>query len=130
MAEWIHEVEYEDEYYCSECGHRLQPHELLPHLRRPNKCPECETFIFDYGVVTFKHRLSIHRSLEDYEEITLNRCMRMGIVYKYKTIGCDKPFAEMQISYKDENGKLRCLCEDLHDFTFSIKHKGDMQIDL
>lgn len=87
-------------------------------------------FSFDHGIVTYKHRFSINRSLDDYEETTLNRCIRMGVQYKYKTMACDKLIAEMQITYKDEDGKLHCLCEDLHDFTFSIKHKGDMQIDL
>ena len=42
-------------------------------------------FVFDYGIVTYKHRFSINRSLDDYEETTLNRCIRMGIQYKYKT---------------------------------------------
>lgn len=87
-------------------------------------------FSFDYGVVTYKHRFSIHRSLDDYKETTLNRCICMGIQYKYKTMSSDKPFAEMQIVYKDEGGQLHCLCKDLHDFTFSIQHKGDMQINL
>ena len=42
----------------------------------------------------------------------------------------DKLIAKMQILYKDENDKLHCLCEDLHEYTFEIKHKGDMQIAL
>lgn len=39
MAEWI--KEYDDDYYCSECGHCLEPYELLPHLIIPNECPDC-----------------------------------------------------------------------------------------
>ena len=89
-----------------------------------------DKFVFDYGVVVYKHRFSIHRSLNDYEEITLNKCIRMGVVYKYKTMACDKLIAEMQILYKDENGNVHCLCEDLHEYTFEIKHKGDMRISL
>lgn len=85
---------------------------------------------FDYGVVVYKHRFSINRSLDDYQTITLDKCIRMGIEYKYKTMARDILIPEMQICYKDENNVLHCLCEDLHDFTFSIKHKGDMQIDL
>ena len=85
---------------------------------------------FDYGVVTYKHRFSIKRSLNDYEEITLNKCIRMGIQHLYKTMACDKLVTEIQIVYKDENNNLHCLCEDLHDFTFCIKHKGDMLINL
>ena len=38
MAEWIKEY---DDYYCSECGHHLEPYELLPHLIIPNECPDC-----------------------------------------------------------------------------------------
>lgn len=85
---------------------------------------------FDYGIVTYKHRFSIKRFLNDYEEITLNKCIRMGVQYLYKTMACDKLVAEMQIVYKDKNNKLHCLREDLHDFTFCIRHKGDMLINL
>lgn len=85
---------------------------------------------FDYGIVTYKHRFSINRSLDDYEETTLNKCIRTGIEHKYKTMACDKLVTEMQIVYKDENDKLQCLCLDLHDWTFTIKHLGDMMCNL
>lgn len=39
MAEWI--KDYDGDYYCSECGHYLEPYELLPHLIIPNECPDC-----------------------------------------------------------------------------------------
>ena len=39
MADWI--KEYDEDYYCSECGHHLEPYELLPHLIIPNECPGC-----------------------------------------------------------------------------------------
>ena len=39
MAEWI--KDYDEDYYCSECGHHLEPYELLPHLIIPNECPNC-----------------------------------------------------------------------------------------
>ena len=39
MAEWI--KEYDEDYYCSECGHHLEPYELLPHLILPEECPSC-----------------------------------------------------------------------------------------
>ena len=54
----------------------------------------------------------------------------MGLVYKYKTMAHDKLIAEMQILYKDKNNKPQCLCLDLHDFTFEIKHKGNMLVQL
>ena len=85
---------------------------------------------FDYGIVTYKHRFTINRSLDDYEEITLNKCLRMGVHFKYKTMACDKLVAEMQILYKDENNKPKCLCLDLYDWTFNIKHIGNMQCDI
>ena len=85
---------------------------------------------FDYGIVIYKHRFSINRSLDDYGETILNKCIRMGIEYKYKTMACDKLIAEMQVLHRDENGKLQCLCLDLHDWTFSIKHIGNMQCNL
>lgn len=115
-----------DANYCPNCGQALNWEES-----------DCETkdegnkdFVFDYGIVEYQHRFSITRSLDDYEVTTLNKCIRMGIQYKYYTMACDKLIAEMQITYKDENNKLHCFTADLHDFTFSIKHKGDMQIDL
>lgn len=39
MAEWI--KDYDEDYCCSECGHHLEPYELLPHLIIPNECPDC-----------------------------------------------------------------------------------------
>lgn len=42
MAEWIKDYDYDGGcYYCSECGHYLEPYELLPHLIIPNECPDC-----------------------------------------------------------------------------------------
>lgn len=87
-----------------------------------------EKFYFDYGIVVYKHRFSLNRSLDDYVETSLNKCIRMGIVYKYKTMAHDKLIAEMQVLYRDENNEVQCLCLDLHDWTFEIKHKGDMQL--
>ena len=83
-----------------------------------------------YGVVTYKHRFSINRSLDDYEEITLNKCIRMGVEFKYKTVACDKLVAEMQILYRDDENRIHCLCKDLHDYTFKIKHLGQMDIQI
>ena len=78
-------------------------------------------FKFDYGVVVYKHRFSINRSLDDYESITLNKCLRISVIL-YDNLGY-----EMQILYRDENDILQCLCLDLHDWTFNIKYIGDMQ---
>ena len=87
-------------------------------------------FTFEYGIVVYKHRFSINRSLDDYQETTLSRCIRMGIEYKYKTMAKDKLVAELQIVYKDDSENLHCLCLDLHDYTFEIVHKGNMRIQL
>lgn len=89
-----------------------------------------EEFIFDYGTIVYKHRFSINRSLDDYKETTLSKCIRMGLVYKYYTMACDKLIAEIQVCYKDKDNNLQCLCLDLHDWTFEIKHKGNMQVQL
>ena len=85
---------------------------------------------FDYGIVIYKHRFNINRSLDDYDETTLNKCISMGIVYKYKASVCDNLIAEMQIIYRDLDNKSQCLCLDLRDWTFIIKHKGNMQVEL
>lgn len=87
-------------------------------------------FIFDYGIIVYKHRFSINRSLNDYKETTLNKCIRFGLVYTYNTFAYDKLIAEIQICYKDEYNHLQCLCLDLQDWTFEIKHKGNMQVQL
>ncbi len=87
-------------------------------------------FTFEYGSVTYKHRFSINRSLNDYEETTLNKCIRIGLEYKYYTMACDELVAEFQVVYRDEKDKLQCLCLDLHDYTFKINHKGDMMIQI
>ena len=42
----------------------------------------------------------------------------------------DKLITEMQVLYRDENNQVQCLCLDLHDWTFEIKHKGDMLVEL
>ena len=85
---------------------------------------------FDYGIVVYKHRFSIKRALDDYEETTLNKCIRMGVALKYKTVACDKLVYEMQILHRDENDKVKCLCLDLHDWAFNIKHIGNMQCEI
>lgn len=41
---------------------------------------------FDYGIVVYKHRFNMTRSLDDYKEITLNKCIRIGLELKYKTM--------------------------------------------
>lgn len=95
---------------------------IVPYTR------QVADFKCEYGIVSYKHRFSINRSLDDYEEITLDKCIRMSIEHKYKTVACDKLITEMQILHRDENDNVRCLCLDLNDYTFEIKHKGDMKI--
>ena len=87
-------------------------------------------FTFEYGIVVFKHRFSIKRSLNDYEETTLNRCISISLEFKYYTMACDKLIPEIQVLYKDENEKVQCLKKDLHEWSFEIKHKGNMGIRL
>ena len=87
-------------------------------------------FKFDYGIITFKHRFNMTRSLDDYEEITLSRCIGTSLQLKYKTVACDELMYEIQIVYKDENDVLQCKCLDLKDWTFNIKHIGNMQCNI
>ena len=87
-------------------------------------------FTFEYGIVIYKHRFSINRSLDDYKETMLNKCISMGIQHKYYTMACDKLIAEVQILYKDEYNRLQCTALDLHDWTFKIVHLGDMKVHL
>ena len=87
-------------------------------------------FIFEYGIVTYRHRFSIKRSLGDYKETTLNKCIRIGLVFKYYTMERDKLIHELQIVHKDENNKLKCTRLDLKEYTIEIKHKGNMMLTL
>ena len=88
------------------------------------------TIDFEYGIVVYKHRFNMTRSLDDYKETTINKCIRIGLELKYKTMARDKLVYEVQIVYKDENDKLQCLCLDLHDWTIAIKHIGNMQCNI
>lgn len=93
--------------------------------------PEKEKeFKFDYGIIVYKYRFSISRPLSDYKEIELTKCIRMGLEFKYKTMAKDDLVPEIQIIYKDENNQPQCLCADLREFHFEIKHKGDMMMTL
>lgn len=89
-----------------------------------------DTFSFEYGIVVFKHRFSIKRSLNDYEETTLYRCISMSIRHLYKTMAHDKLITEMNVLYKDDDGIVKCTKLDLHDWTFKVIHKGDMSISI
>lgn len=102
--------------------HLLANGVIVPHTR------QVADFKVEYGIVSYKHRFSINRSLDDYEETTLDKCIRMSVEHKYKTVACDKLITEMQILHRDKNDEVRCLCLDLKDYTFEIKHKGDMKI--
>ena len=87
-------------------------------------------FTFEYGIVTYEPRFSIDRSLNDYKEVTLSKCIRIGLEHKYKTMAKDKLVTELQVLYKDDSGKLQCFCADLEEWHFVIKHKGDMMFTL
>ena len=89
-----------------------------------------DSFSFEYGIVVFKHRFSIKRSLNDYEETVINRCIALEISFVYKTMACDKLVTEICLVYKDENDKLQSIKKDLHDYNFKVIHKGDMSINL
>ncbi|MBQ7906801.1 MAG: hypothetical protein IJ309_02375 [Clostridia bacterium] len=104
---------------------RLETRLQLNGVIEPIKVTDGD-FSFEYGIVTYSHRFSINRALDDYQEKTLNKCIRIGLEHKYKTMACDKLITEIQIVYKDENNELQCLCADLEEYTFKIKHKGDM----
>ena len=41
---------------------------------------------FEYGIIIYKHRFNMTRSLDDYKETTLNKCIGIGLGLKYKTM--------------------------------------------
>ena len=85
--------------------------------------------VFEFGYVVYQHRFSIKRSLNDYEEIALNKVIRMGLQLVYNTMAC-KLVYELQILHRDAEGKVQCLKLDLSEWTVSIKHVGDMMINI
>ena len=121
----------------------VDPFQLADHLIE-NKCRYVESteseikpisiqdkdFSFEYGIIVYDYRFSINRAIKDYKEITLNKCIRMGLEFKYYTMAKDKLIPELQIVYKDEDNKLQCVCLDLHEYTFKIMHKGSMMINI
>ena len=102
---------------------------MYTHTKR-KRWGEVNKIDFEYGIVVYKHRFNMTRSLDDYKETTINKCIRISLELKYKTMACDKLVYEAQIVYKDENDKLQCLCLDLHDWTIAIKHIGNMQCNI
>lgn len=87
-------------------------------------------FNFDYGVIEFKHRFSLSRNLGDYAVTVLDKCISVSLVYKYYTMACDKLIAEIQVIHRVSPTETNLTKFDLHDFTFKVKHKGDMCISL
>ena len=85
---------------------------------------------FEYGIVVYKHRFNMSCSLDDYEETILNKCIRIGLELKYKTMACDKLVYEVQIVYKDENDKLECLCLNLHEWDIEVINNGNSQCNI
>lgn len=96
---------------------------------RPVLWSKVERVDFDYGCIIVKPRFSISRPLSDYsaKKAVLTKCLRTGIEFK---IIDRQLIVEMQIVYKDVNEKLKCSCLNLHDWTCSIAHLGDMRCDL
>lgn len=83
---------------------------------------------FDHGVIEYKHRFSINRSLDDYQLTVLDNCICVGLQYKYYTMARDKLIAEVQIVRRVGPKSTECVKLDLHEYTFTVKHKGDMRI--
>lgn len=79
-------------------------------------------FEFEYGIVHVHQRNVIHG-----EEKKIDRGIRMDFVKKVKCVS-GIAFWEVQIVYKDEEGKLHCDCMNLDEWRIEIKHQGNMQI--
>lgn len=83
---------------------------------------------FDYGIIEFKHRFSLSRSLDDYAVTRLEKCISVSLVYKYYTMAHDKLIAEVQIIHRISDTRTELVKFDLHDVSFKVIHKGDMGI--
>lgn len=81
---------------------------------------------FDYGIIEIYHRLRIDRPI-NHETITLNKCIRFGIVGKTNGV---ESWYEIQIIYRDENFEQHCGKYRLDEYQMKILHKGNMQIEI
>lgn len=84
--------------------------------------------MFNYGIVVYKHRFSINRSPNDYEETTLDKCVMLGL--EWKSNGTESWFETHIVYRKDDNNKPEIVKLKLEDFTVKIIHKGDMSINI
>lgn len=85
-------------------------------------------FTFIYGRVIVGHRLHVNRPII-HDKLVLDRCIRMGIEHKVRNMAGDD-YYEVQIVYKDDNGKLQCGKYDLEYYDVTIEFQGDMQVHL
>lgn len=83
---------------------------------------------FDYGIIEYKHRFSIRRSLDDYKVTRLEKCISVSSQFLYKTMACDKLIHELHIAYRNANGKTELLKLDLHDYTFKVIYVGNCSV--
>ena len=79
-------------------------------------------FEFEYGTVLVSQRNVIKS-----EDKEITRGIRMGFVKKVH-VPSGISYWEVQIVYKDENGKLHCDCLSLDEWRITVKHQGNMQI--
>ena len=86
------------------------------------------TFTFIYGKVIVGHRLHVNRPII-HDKLVLDKCIRMGIQHKVRNMAGDD-YYEVQILYKDDNGKVQCGKYDLEYYDVTIEFQGDMQIHL
>lgn len=83
---------------------------------------------FDYGVIEYKHRFTLNRSLDDYEVTRIEKCISVSLWRGYKTMAHDKLVNEFQILYRDKNHKTQILKLDLDDWKISLVYKGNMSL--
>ncbi|MCL2861875.1 MAG: hypothetical protein FWE22_05655 [Firmicutes bacterium] len=89
---------------------------------------DCKKEIFDYGKIVISHRLNIHKPI-CHDKILIDKGILMGTVKKRENRKDAIPYTEVQIIHKVGN-KSELFKGSLDDYSLSIKHKGDMQIDI
>jgi hypothetical protein len=82
---------------------------------------------FDYGVIEVSHRLNINKPI-NHEKIVIKG---LGIVKKAKW-NSNETWWEMQIIYKPNapHNPTELFKGSLDYYTFNIKHKGNMQVEI
>lgn len=81
---------------------------------------------FNYGTVVVSHRVDLNKPI-DHSQETISKCIRVGLmrnviegVYSW----------QVQVVYLNHKSKIRSKIYDINEYQLTIRHQGDMSIEL